>query len=172
MEDSSSCCEAKESGTFSRTSKADVRSSQCPSQKKSKYLKPQMTLWHLLLLNPNNNRLDVGRDYWRRSWPARSAVEVSVFEHTYTRTTEILWGERGCMAALQVKERASDPACIGFYCFSGHITSRAILIYCAQVHHRWLPFKEDKGQDTANHFKEKDVTAQGGKLLTLHIWVV
>ena len=23
-------------------------------------------------------------------------------------------------------------------------------------------FKEDKGQDTANYFKEKDVTAQGG----------
>ena len=25
-----------------------------------------------------------------------------------------------------------------------------------------LPFNEDKGQDTANYFKEKDVTAQGG----------
>ena len=25
-----------------------------------------------------------------------------------------------------------------------------------------ITFKEDKGQDTANYFKEKDVTAQGG----------
>ena len=24
------------------------------------------------------------------------------------------------------------------------------------------PFKDDKGQNTANYFKEKDVTAQGG----------
>ena len=40
---------------------------------------------------------------------------------------------------------------------------RVILTYYAQVHHRWLPFKEDKEQeDTANYFKEKDVTAQGG----------
>ena len=37
------------------------------------------------------------------------------------------------------------------------------LIYYAQVHHRRLPFKDDKGQNTANYFKEKDVTALGGK---------
>ena len=37
-----------------------------------------------------------------------------------------------------------------------------VLIYYAQVHHRWLPFKDNKGQNTANYFKEKDVTAQGG----------
>ena len=37
-----------------------------------------------------------------------------------------------------------------------------VLIYYAQVHHRWLPFKDNKGQNTANYFKEKDVTAEGG----------
>ena len=36
-----------------------------------------------------------------------------------------------------------------------------VLIYYAQVHHRWLPFKDNKGQNTANYFKEKDVTARG-----------
>ena len=28
-----------------------------------------------------------------------------------------------------------------------------------------IPFKDNKGQNTANYFKEKDVTAQGGKWL-------
>ena len=37
-----------------------------------------------------------------------------------------------------------------------------VLTYYAQVHHRCLLFKDDKGQNTANYFKEKDVTAQGG----------
>ena len=37
-----------------------------------------------------------------------------------------------------------------------------VLIYYAQVHHRWLPFKDNIGQNTANYFKDKDVTAQGG----------
>ena len=37
-----------------------------------------------------------------------------------------------------------------------------VLIYYAQVHHRGLPFKDNKGQNTANYFKEKDVTAGGG----------
>ena len=95
----------------------------------------------------------------RWSQPAESVV-VAVCK--YTQTTEILWRKRGCVAALQVKERAPDPLLDSFYCFCGHITWRMVLIYYAQVHHRWLPFKEDKGQDTANYFKEKDVTAQGG----------
>ena len=40
-----------------------------------------------------------------------------------------------------------------------------VLIYYAQVHCRWLPFTDNKGQNAANYFKEKDVTAQGGKWL-------
>ena len=55
----------------------------------------------------------------------------------YTRTTEILWRKRGCVAALQVKERAPDPRLDRLLLFfSGHIISRVILIYHAQVHHR------------------------------------
>ena len=100
---------------------------------------------------------------WRESWPAGSVV-VAIFK--YTQTTEILWRKRGCVATLQVLSKFErgplTPAWTGFYCFSGHITLRAILIYYVRVHHRWLPFKEDKGQDTANYFKEKDVRAQGG----------
>ena len=66
-------------------------------------------------------------------------------------------------------ERAQEsptPACTDFYCFSGHITSRMVLIYYAQVHCRWLPFTENKGKNAANYFKEKDVTDQGGKWLS------
>ena len=33
-------------------------------------------------------------------------------------------------------ERGPIPAWTGFYCFSGHITWRMVLIYSAQVHHR------------------------------------
>ena len=43
----------------------------------------------------------------------------------------------------------------GFYCFSGHITLRMVLIYYAQVHFRWLPFTENKGEEVANYIKEE-----------------
>ena len=62
-------------------------------------------------------------------------------------------------------KRDPTPAWTGFYCFSGHITSRMILIYYAQVHCRWLPFTDNQGRNTANYFKEKGVTAQGGNWL-------
>ena len=39
----------------------------------------------------------------------RPTGSVVVAIYTYTRTTEILWRKRGCMAALQVRERAPDP---------------------------------------------------------------
>ena len=42
---------------------------------------------------------------------------------------------------------------------------RMALVYYAQVHCRWLPFTDNKGQNTGNYFKERDVTAQGGKWL-------
>ena len=69
------------------------------------------------------------------------------------------------MRGLERAQERADPAWTGFYCFSGHITSRMVLIYYAQVHCRGLPFTDNKGQNTANYFKEKDVTAQGGKWL-------
>ena len=54
-------------------------------------------------------------------------------------------GEKGAAWPLSNLERGPlTSTWTGFYCFSGHITSRMILIYHAQVHHRWLPFKDDK----------------------------
>ena len=72
---------------------------------------------------------------------------------------ERVWGPE------RAQEREPTPTWTGFYCFSGHITWRMVLIYYAQVHHRWLPFKDNKGQNAANYFKEKNVTAQGEKWL-------
>ena len=40
-----------------------------------------------------------------------------------------------------------------------------VLIYYAQVHCRWLPFTDNKGQNSGNYFKEKNVRAQEGKSL-------
>ena len=58
-------------------------------------------------------------------------------------------------------KRALTPAWTGFYCFSGYITLRMVLIYYAQVRCRWSPFTDNKGKNVANYFKEKDVTDQG-----------
>ena len=62
-------------------------------------------------------------------------------------------------------KREPTPAWTGFYCFSGHIAWRMVLIYYAQVRCRWLPFTDNEGQNTGNYFKEKHVTDQGGKWL-------
>ena len=52
-------------------------------------------------------------------------------------------------------ESAPTLALTGFHCFSGHITWRMVLIYYAQVHFRWLPVTENKGEDVANHIKKE-----------------
>ena len=67
--------------------------------------------------------------------------------------------------ARESPRESPTPAWTGFYFFSGHITSGMVLVYYAQAHCRWLPFTDNKGQNAANYFKEKDVTAQGGKWL-------
>ena len=63
--------------------------------------------------------------------------------------------KRDSTATLSVTERAATLAWTGFYCFSGHITWRMVLIYYAQVCFRWLPFTENKGEDVANYIKEE-----------------
>ena len=45
--------------------------------------------------------------------------------------------KRDSMATLQVRERTSTLVLTGFYCFSGDITLRMVLIYYAQVWFRW-----------------------------------
>ena len=47
-------------------------------------------------------------------------------------------GEKGKAWPLSKEESALTLALTGFYCFSGHITLRMILIYYAQVHFRRL----------------------------------
>ena len=84
----------------------------------------------------------------------------------FTQTTEILWEKRDGMATLSVRERVRGPesltpAWTGFYCFSGHITLRMVLMYYEQVCCRGLPFTDNKGKNVANYFKEKDVADQG-----------
>ena len=56
-------------------------------------------------------------------------------------------------------ERAPALPLTGFYCFSGHITLRMVLIYYAQVPFRWLPFTENKGEDVANYIKKPRIFA-------------
>ena len=84
-------------------------------------------------------------------------------------------GGKGTAWLLSKWERAPTPAWTGFYCFSGYITLRMVLIYYAQVCFRWLPFTDNKGKNVANYFKEKKVCKSRGKvveLVTLHTWEV
>ena len=76
-------------------------------------------------------------------------------------------GQHGCSLSERGRERAREPtpAWTGFYCFSGYITLRMVLIYYAQVRFSCLLFTDNKGKNAANYFKEKDVTAQGEKWL-------
>ena len=63
-------------------------------------------------------------------------------------------GEKG-QHGHSLKKRARTLALTGYYCFSAHITLRTVLIYYAQVHFRWLPFTENKGEDVANYIKKE-----------------
>ena len=57
---------------------------------------------------------------------------------------------------LSQEKSAPTVALTRFYCFSGHITLNMFLIYCAQVHFRWLLFTENKGEDVANYIKKEE----------------
>ena len=54
-------------------------------------------------------------------------------------------------------ENAPTFALTGFYCFSGHIILRMVLIYYAPVVvcFRWLLFTENKGEDVANYIRKE-----------------
>ena len=98
-------------------------------------------------------------------------IRVLWLQRTNSHGLHKSYGEKGMTWPLSKwerawgPERARTPAWTGFYCFSGHITLRMVLIYYAQVHCRWLPFTDNKGKNAANYFKEKDVADQGGKWL-------
>ena len=64
-------------------------------------------------------------------------------------------GGKGTAPPLSQEESAQTLALTGFYCFSGHITLRMVLIYHAQVGFRGLPFTENKGEGVANYIKKE-----------------
>ena len=63
--------------------------------------------------------------------------------------------EKGWHGHSLKDKSATTLSLTGFYCFSGHITLRMVLIYYAQVCFRWLPVTENKGEDVANYIKEE-----------------
>ena len=73
----------------------------------------------------------------------------------FTQTAES-GGGKGTAQPLSQGESTLTLDLTGFYCFSGHITLRMVLIYYAQVRfRRWLPFTENKEEDVANHIKKE-----------------
>ena len=69
--------------------------------------------------------------------------------------------EEGRAWPLSQGENIQTLALTGFYCFSGHITLRMVLIYYAQVHFGWLSFTENKGEDVANYIKKEGYLRKG-----------
>ena len=68
----------------------------------------------------------------------------------FTQTTESCGG-KGMVQPLSQEESPLTLTLTGFYCFSGHITLRMILIYYAQVR----LITENKGEGVANYIKEE-----------------
>ena len=87
--------------------------------------------------------------------PACSVHDVVAEMRLITQTTESCGGKGTARPLSQGESTLTLLALTGFYCFSGHITLRMVLIYYAQVHFRWLPFTENKGEDVANYVKKE-----------------
>ena len=75
--------------------------------------------------------------------PLRDPCVVAAMDK-FSRTIKSCGG-KGTAWPLSQEESTLTLALTGFYCFSGHITLRTVLIYYAQFHFRWLPFTENKG---------------------------
>ena len=84
--------------------------------------------------------------------PAHSVVDTGAETRQIHADYRVLWRKRDSVTTLS---RAPTLALTGFYCFSGHITLRMVLIYYAQVCFRCLPFTENKGEDVANYIKKE-----------------
>ena len=63
--------------------------------------------------------------------------------------------EKGQHQPLSQEKSALTLALTGFYCVSGPIILRMVLIYYAQVRFKWLPFTENKGEGVANYIKKE-----------------
>ena len=84
----------------------------------------------------------------------------------YTRTTESCGG-KGTSQPLSQEERALTLALTGFYCFSGHITLKMVLIYYVPVPFRWLLLQKTKERILLITSKRKDITNVKGKVVEL-----
>ena len=84
----------------------------------------------------------------------------------FTQTTEVLWKKRDSMATLWVRERAMTPACTGFYCFSGNITLRMVLIYYRFALGGYL-LQKTKERVLLIISKKKDICKCKGKVVEL-----
>ena len=69
------------------------------------------------------------------------------------------------MRARESPRERADPCLVRLLLLFWAHHMRMVLIYYAQVHCRRLPFTDNKGQNIANYFKEKNVTAQEEKWL-------
>ena len=78
----------------------------------------------------------------------------------YTRTTKSSGG-KGTARPLSPEKSALTLALTGFYCFSGDIALRMILIYYAQVCFRLVT--ENKGEGVVNYIKEEGYLQIKGK---------
>ena len=85
---------------------------------------------------------------------ARGGIRVLRLQWTNSRGLPSPVEEKGRHGHSQEKSTLT-PALTGFYCSSGHITLRMVLIYYAPVLLRWLPFTDNKGEDVANYIKKE-----------------
>ena len=69
--------------------------------------------------------------------PGQQNLCVVAAMDKFTQTTES-YGGKGTVWPLSQEESTPTLALTGFYCFSGHITLRRVVIYYAQVHLRRL----------------------------------
>ena len=73
-----------------------------------------------------------------QTWPAGSCVVAAIDKYTNTHGLQKSCGEKRTAWPLSQEDSTSTLALTGFYCFSGHITLRMVLIYYAQVGFRQL----------------------------------
>ena len=105
-------------------------------------------------------------EYWCRSQPMAGPVCCGSNGQIQT-DYQVLWRKRdsrglNCTVTLSRGQRPTLTL-TGFYCFSGHITLRMVLIYYAQVHFRWLPLQKTKERMLLITSKRKDIYKCKGK---------
>ena len=67
---------------------------------------------------------------------------------------QVLWRKRDSTATLSRGEHLDPYLDRLLLLFWVHYI-RTVLIYCVQVHFRWPPFTDNKGEGVANYYKEK-----------------